>query len=661
MITYVNSENAQKYSVLFDKASEALNQQTADELGISLSELTPEQTVEISSLAEYFENIKSLVLIDKKYTILPVDEEVFEIDANARSIAVPDAFKKNGIGVQGDEIAEILYFKIARYFDATDLNETEIYIQWETKEGIKGLSKEWVRDIESEPGYIIFGWPICSDITKVAGDVKFAVRFYKILADQNQENKFLAYSFGTLTQTVAIKPSLDFNIVLSPDELELIEHNHEQFIIDRMVNSDPASSYATPAQSPVYTLNLLGNEYSEGFDPNPADIDPEERKVYVWQRFEPYTAVVDGDEVERAHAILHVQASSPDAGVITYAWYKVGGDASLTSHIKYIPVDAPAEGESRVLSHDKPLYTGLKSRDDLTEPDVFRLFTGDEYPVDQILYERVSELIVEQRVGDNPTTTGFYYAVATNRVGSSTKSLESNILEIPYPETPQLIDEGVSLVGENAIPVLDQENGVSIQAMVAPIDGEAAIKPHEGTISYEWHFRAPLADNIAEPDDETDVIVEGNESVLTLDETAAEGFYSVIVKNALNGEEEASVESSSIRLTMAPEELVIVEDWLGIAGYVPADPNHQAPANSVLTVTLAAEGQPNFDEITYQWYQQAGNAGMEDDILLTNETAASYATTFGGTFYCVVTNHYNGQTQIAVSQAVATNAPAPTV
>ena len=106
MITYVNNLNAAKYSALFDRATVDLkaNGDIVDDSAIT-------------SLEEYFAYIKNLSKLDKKYTILPVDEELFEIDANSRVITVPASFKKNGIGVQGDEIAEIIYFKIDRFFE----------------------------------------------------------------------------------------------------------------------------------------------------------------------------------------------------------------------------------------------------------------------------------------------------------------------------------------------------------------------------------------------------------------------------------------------------------------------------------------------------------------------------------------------------------------
>jgi hypothetical protein len=55
--------------------------------------------------------------------MLPLDEEPFFIDANSRVINPSPSFPRNVVGVRGDQVAEIIYFKINRYFDATDLAE----------------------------------------------------------------------------------------------------------------------------------------------------------------------------------------------------------------------------------------------------------------------------------------------------------------------------------------------------------------------------------------------------------------------------------------------------------------------------------------------------------------------------------------------------------
>lgn len=195
MITKVNTTNKDEYSVFFGKLTEALG------------------TVEINSLAEYFNNLETIKGLTNAapYLILPLDEPFFEINANTRNILVPDEFKRNGIGVTGDSMAESLFFSIDRYFDIQDLSQDNIriYIQWETPapNSVKGYSTPWLEDIDTNPGKLIFAWAIPSMLTKVAGNLKFSVRFQQV--DNSGQ---IVYDFSTLPQTVRINAGLNFDL-----------------------------------------------------------------------------------------------------------------------------------------------------------------------------------------------------------------------------------------------------------------------------------------------------------------------------------------------------------------------------------------------------------------------------------------------------------------
>ena len=220
MITKQND----KYAALFEKASQAL--------GIT------EEGLYITTLEEYFSNIVELANCDLKYTILPLDEETFDIDANTREIQVPKSFK-TGCGVKGDQVAEIIYFTIDRYFDATDLNTQNIYIEWKNADGDMGLSKEYVRDLETLPNKIIFGWPLTKEITDTekTGSVEFAVRFYTLedVSDGSGE-KYVSYSFSTKPQSIIINNTMNFSLtdnsvqVLGDDVINMIKKHLEVFI-----------------------------------------------------------------------------------------------------------------------------------------------------------------------------------------------------------------------------------------------------------------------------------------------------------------------------------------------------------------------------------------------------------------------------------------------
>ena len=135
------------YNVLFEEATKRL-----EDLGITKTDDKGNPTGEaivIGSLEEYFSHLKDLVYGDGSLTEkeqqagylflkLPLDEPAFKIDANSRAIEIPGHYLANGLSVQGDEVAEIVFFEIDRFFDATDLSMQSISIQWETPKGVQG-------------------------------------------------------------------------------------------------------------------------------------------------------------------------------------------------------------------------------------------------------------------------------------------------------------------------------------------------------------------------------------------------------------------------------------------------------------------------------------------------------------------------------------------
>ena len=124
MITRITKENADKYSVLFNDALKALKDNkiidsvtNVEETKVredkfipgvhyikngDVWELTSQDAkydpfatygIEVSAittLEEYFSYIADLCGISKKFTILPLDEELFEINANTRTIKIPN-------------------------------------------------------------------------------------------------------------------------------------------------------------------------------------------------------------------------------------------------------------------------------------------------------------------------------------------------------------------------------------------------------------------------------------------------------------------------------------------------------------------------------------------------------------------------------------------
>ena len=160
----------------------------------------------VNNLNDYFMNLKNLADKNAKFLILPIDEETFDINANTREIIIPKSFS-SGVGVQGDEIAEIIYFTIDRYYDITDLSKKEIVIQWQNGQA-KGVSKAFNQAIMGPVGAekIVFGWPISSEMTATPGKILFSIKFYS----KDDETGDITYNFNTLSAAVKINASLPY-------------------------------------------------------------------------------------------------------------------------------------------------------------------------------------------------------------------------------------------------------------------------------------------------------------------------------------------------------------------------------------------------------------------------------------------------------------------
>ena len=107
----------------------------------------------------------------------PANEDIWDIDSNTRRVYIPPQFR--GIaGVEGDHYAEILTFRIDRYFDGVDLSEKTCIVQFLNPGGKGGTYQIQKFDTTSEPGKILFQWAIDNVATQYAGDVQFIIRFY---------------------------------------------------------------------------------------------------------------------------------------------------------------------------------------------------------------------------------------------------------------------------------------------------------------------------------------------------------------------------------------------------------------------------------------------------------------------------------------------------
>lgn len=314
MITYISSSNADKYNLLFDKASKALIANPPENREDEFSD-----NFAITTLNEYFAYLEDLVKtstdedISRFFVRLPLDEDFFEIDANSRTIKVPgSSFGRYGVGVQGDELAEVVYFVIDRYFDSTDLasKEINIVIQWEAKDAnkktIAGISQHFGKDIETIPGKIIFGWPISHELTAAAGNIKFAVRFYQLGESDENDARQLVYSFSTLPAEVSINSSLNYDLI----NHSVKEIDHGKIITNRIRNAGTYDPSAPIPGEPIVTIPLYV-------------ISPEGNEL---------VKIVDLPADENSEVKLAISAKNSDIGKISYDWRKFSYNSASGSY-----------------------------------------------------------------------------------------------------------------------------------------------------------------------------------------------------------------------------------------------------------------------------------------------------------------------------------------
>ena len=722
MITYVNNSNAGQYRVLYEKATKDLMARgednrlitpeqisventplimptvvTAEELQdyrpnlyyrwdgskyITADEAEPQQGAtyykadDITSLNEYFSYIKNLADINPLYTVLPLDEDVFDVNLNTRKIEIPQHFKENGVSVQGDEIAEVLYFKVNRFFDAQDLayminsddandkDRMRIYIQWRSAQAgengklIEGVSVPWVIDMTTYPNYILFGWPISSKITGKEGTIDFAVRFFKF------QDRNITYSLSTLTHSVTVKPSLDFDITQKLRDIEdghgldgqglseLVLDDNTLLIQGRLANSEIIDGSAVAGKPYFFMVTNDGPEgplttkvdstVGGGTGIIDGDIQTSEGLVKeFWLAENQTTGILDVDTT------FKVQGSGD--GRISYQWRKLKNAPGTEEHKtldtilysnEFLPTtDTEAQAGktyyTETVNGDNKAYTITQEPIfDRTNPNYLPLF--ERYSVGQI------------------TGVGYYIVTINNRVQNSLAKKESIEMVVSRPLKPQ----NNTAVVNTGILYADQNYELTLETDAEPQD--------KSVLTYQWYYDKNDVgiENATPIEGATDSSYTIHGSATSSAENGAEGdgYYYVIITSNMNKEHDFIYgNENGTRVTHAATKPVVTIPDTHKASYSLFEAQQVGGLKVQYEISAAAGENRDMakDSITYQWYQyQAGDghrvdadreAAMngtyvfDDDIIMDGATDAVFIPPLGGYFYyCKVTNTYNG-------------------
>lgn len=521
------------------------------------------------------------------FTKLPLDEAHFEINLNTRAINIPAEFKKNGIGVQGDDLAEVVYFMTDRYFDAMDLNNTEIYIEWETPKGangpVKSVSETYLKLIDDEnyPGKIIFGWAISEAITKESGVLKFAVRFVKW--DEKNGKREIVYSFNTLTAQVTIHPNLGLDL-----ENYIQDGNEADNCNDRLLERIEPSVVVGGAQAAIpYFLKDL-------------------------------VVLEDGYDIEDNHTTgtydLSVVATADDTGVVSYVWKRAELSKDNVASDAWIEITENFELKMVALTKEelaafeyklptnhiyhlddgngtyKPLQRGFY---DLTDANTITNL-GD---IDNIvIYEQRAILTVENY--------GAYRAEARNRIFNSLTKKTSNVVMFKRP---------APIVMDNSEQTTDNHIVNEASATLAPVVVESI-----GDLAYKWYR---VEDDVLEE-------IEGaNESSYTAEEP---GYYKLEITRTRN-RDSVSGYSIEYRVTNAPAVPVYTEDTYN--GQINFTVQGLELERELMSIEWESDIESDGFEVTWYLYKDSAEKDLE---IVTYKITDEHISTFNPTKYLEV-------------------------
>ena len=570
---------------------------------------------EITNVDDYFtyiEDLKNLIestentndAVDPIFLILPADEPLFEIDANSRKIRVPDKFVQNGIGVQGDEVAEVLYFSIDRYFDIQDLYNKEIYIQWEaplkagaTGGGDQGLSLTINKSLSFDPGKVVFGWPIGEEITRIPGQVKFSVRFYERGLD-TQGKPILTYSFSTLTSAVKVAEGLDFDISNKENITQKVI-DKKALIYNNLKNSE-ATNVSIPALEIAFAM-FYPDETTDNARSLPEKVDLDENNQY------------------RLIAQAYFNPEDNDyeygAGNISYNWTfknKAGLTTTKSDEAHYKETTANKRDPSK-LYYYKDSSNGK-----------YILYTQDEFPISTTLgqiYEKYASLVA--------VNAGHYQVEAVNRYGSDTTEALSDICLVPFAAAPIF-----EIPNKNIIIQEGSSESINLEATITAEDG--------GSIRAIWKESTENNNDNAVEINNTektgDAQIPINLSVNPSDINKETGkYYFINASNSKNNDTTFSV-SEPIRITypiIDPDLKHYVNEVINNDNNIELYwPNYA----SELSLKVETSGGRFDGDAQYQWQRRASGSYQNIEGAINN----IYEVSEPGTYKCIVSISYNG-------------------
>ena len=644
--------------------------------------------IDVDNLDAFYGSIEEIAALDPKFLRLPLDEPLFEIDANTRKIAVPAEFKSNGVSVQKDHLAEVIFFRIERYFDYTDLSTCNIVINWKmgSKEGktTRFIKFEKVFTIdETKASCIVFGWPINDIVTEKSGALTFAVEFFK--TEGSGENEKVIYRFNTLPVSVNIKDGL----VISDDAPV---YDLDADIIRTLVNSSFGEGTAAVGdivwltgdgqglvagegigadvilKDFAATINLntsiVGGEpssdqvslYAEGFvdegtqirytDANNEALTAEMLKVVRPRVVGEYVA--DSGIVYYASAVADEPLSDEDAAEAEEVWV----------------IDALEEGLRYYKAVDGGAFVEAEAEDleKWGKTDAVELFVK----VAKITVEGAGSYIIKAQ--------GYKVDNDGNKIGNGDVKATATVT-VPAVVAPSAVEVSVSeLTSVDTGYSFNEEQTQNVMFLNAEDQGiisASAVVDDFGALQFTW--KKKIGDDV-----DFSNVAEGNIAFQDTNsselEVEAPGQYKVSVVNFLNGASADAVDSVVITASRIAGKITsVTPKWaVGANGskinVASRQPTYNSAAsqmsNRSLTLYLedvVIEDGGQLGTLEYAWYTPVYQdiddiPTIVDKTLIAGQTGASF-TVSGGDIEVIpeVRNNYNGSIYTYTLDPIAVN------
>ena len=175
------------------------------------------------------------------YIRIPKEEHIYTIDLNARKVEAPEF-----LSVETDSNAEILWFKVDRFYDNIDLNTGACWILYKNVEGKSYFYNAPIQIAAGEFGddYLLIPWIISKEVTAKPGNINFSFQFFKLSEDHQR------FLYVLNTQPVSSKVLVSLSVDIENTVVDDLENN---------VNSD---SILGKLQQLTEAVSVLSNDYN---------------------------------------------------------------------------------------------------------------------------------------------------------------------------------------------------------------------------------------------------------------------------------------------------------------------------------------------------------------------------------------------------------------